>query len=101
MNGATKTTGMDLKVCDECGARQYPMSRDESHFTTCSKFEVKTTCYRLVGKEGEQCQTCGRLIVRHELTRTGSHYLSHEGPTIAQKLAALNEQRRLAKEAAR
>jgi hypothetical protein len=48
---------------------------------------------RLVGKEGEKCQTCGRLIVRRDL-RSGAYALEHEGPNIAQKLYRLNEERK-------
>lgn len=52
-----------------------------------------TTCTRLIGKAGEKCQTCGRLIVRYDRP-WGAYSLEHEGPSIGQKLRDLNEQRR-------
>lgn len=54
-----------------------------------------TTCTRLIGKPGEKCRTCGRLIVRYDLS-DGDYSLQHAGPTIAQKLRQLNEARRAA-----
>jgi hypothetical protein len=52
------------------------------------------TCTRLVGKEGEACQTCGRLIVRYDLPEyPGDYSLQHDGPSISQKLHALNDDR--------
>jgi hypothetical protein len=54
-----------------------------------------TSCRRLIGKEGENCQNCGRLIVRYD-TRSvkGGYWLEHEGPTVAQRLQALEQKRR-------
>ncbi len=57
------------------------------------------TCTRLLGREGEACRTCGRNIVRHDFPdaiayRPGDYALQHEGPSIAQRLHELNEERR-------
>ncbi len=51
------------------------------------------TCRRLIGKAGEPCQTCGRVIVRREGLLPGNYSLQHEGPSIGDQLAALQKRR--------
>lgn len=52
------------------------------------------SCYRLVGKEGEICQTCGRRIVKTHEWANGDYALQHEGQTISARLHDLERKRR-------
>lgn len=96
-------------TCTECGhgvmAHVYRGSiLAECHACRCQSFNNRSgrllsasaerpTCTRLIGKAGERCRTCNRLIVRYEGRRAGAYSLQHAGPSIAERLAELNQRR--------